>query len=79
MVVSPADRTLTPTAAPSTDLLRFERAVGRLRSLPSREQELRARAERAEAEVAKMRMQKAAVESEQTRWQPRYLYRWWWL
>jgi len=62
MVVSPpADRTLTPTAAPSTDLLRFEQAVGRLRSLPSREQELRARAERAEAEVAKMMMQKAAV------------------
>jgi len=46
-------------AVSPADLLRFEAAVGRLRSLPSREQELRARAERAEAEVAKM--QKAAV------------------
>ena len=48
-------RTHTPVAAPSTDLLRFEQAVGRLRSLPTREQELRARAERAEAECERLR------------------------
>jgi len=61
------DRTQTPVRSPSEEILRYEAACGRLRSLPTREQGLRTRAERAEAEVK--RQERRALDAEEK-------YRW---